>query len=87
MNEKPETWPLLPSHSSYTLHGITIALADALHHEVTYNVSPRTLLKVHGLATAAEAFANELAHFFGSQSGEDHDHLEAIQQRYLENPE
>lgn len=84
MNEQPETWPLPPSHSSYTLHGLCIALADVVHHEINNDISRRTLLKVHGLATAAELFAGELAHFFGSQVGEDFDQLEAIQQRYAE---
>ncbi|HEX6929700.1 MAG TPA: hypothetical protein VF267_10640, partial [Gammaproteobacteria bacterium] len=75
---------LLPSLSSYALHGLCIALADVIHHEVRKDTSRRALLKASGLATAAELFAGELAHFFGSRMGEDHDLLEALEDRYLE---
>lgn len=85
MNEKPDSWPLAPSLSSYTLHGLCIALADVIHHEVRNDMSRRAQLKAAGLATAAELFSNELAHFFGSQAGEDQDLLEALEARYLEN--
>ncbi len=83
-DEKPETWPLLPAHSSYTLHGLCMALADVVREEVGGDVSRRALLKVNALASAAELFSAELAHFFGSRMGEDHDRLEAIEDRYLD---
>lgn len=86
-NEKPESWPLPPSIASYTLHGICIALADVIHDEIRNDTSQRTLLKAAGLVTAAELFSNELAHFFGSQAGEDHDLLEALEKRYLQESE
>ena len=83
-DEKPETWPLLPSHSSYTLHGLCMALADVVREEVSGDVSRRALLKANSLATAAELFSAEVAHFFGSRMNEDHDQLEAMQERYLD---
>lgn len=83
MDEKPQSWPLPPSISSYTLHGLCIALADVMHHEVRNGISQRALLKAGGLATAAELFAGEVAHFFCSRPGEDHDLLEELQARYL----
>ncbi|HEX7030367.1 MAG TPA: hypothetical protein VF254_07205 [Gammaproteobacteria bacterium] len=83
-NSRPSTWPLLPSHSSYTLHGLTIALADVIREEVSSDISRRALVKANGLATAAELFAGELAHFFGSRMGEYHDAREALQDRYRE---
>lgn len=83
-DEKPETWPLLPAHSSYTLHGLCIALADVVREEISNEVSRRALLKVNALAGAAELFSAELAHFFGSRMGEDHEQLEAMEDRYVE---
>lgn len=83
-NEKPDSFPLSPSLSSYTLHGLCIALADVIHHEIHNDISRRALLKAGGLATAAELFANEVADFFASQAGEDNDLLEAMQDRYLD---
>lgn len=58
-----------------------------VHHEVRNDVSRRALLKAGGLATAAELFTGELAHFFGSRMGEDHEAIEAIEERYLEEQE
>lgn len=83
-NEKPSSWPLRPSHSSYTLHGLCIALSDVIHEEGGGEVSRRSLLKATGLATAAELFAGEVAHFFGSRMGDEHDQLEALQDAYVE---
>lgn len=83
-NEKPSSLPLLPSHSSYTLRGLCIALADVIHEEVNGKVSRRALQKASSLATAAELFSGEVAHFFGSRMGDDHDQLEALQDRYLD---
>ena len=82
-DERPETWPLLPSHSSYTLNGLAAALVDVIREEVGGDVSPRTLMKANGLAMAVELFSQEVAHFFGAQMGDDHDQLEAIQDRYI----
>lgn len=75
---------LLPSHAAYALHGLAIAITDTVREEVSGDVSRRTLHKINALATAQEMIAIELAHFFGSRMGEDHDLLEAIQDRYLE---
>ena len=83
-DENSKARALLPSHSSYTLHGLCIALADVIHEEISGDVSRRSLLKASGLATATEFFAHEVAHFFGSRMGEDHDALEALQERYVE---
>lgn len=83
-DEKPETWPQLPAYSAYALQGLCIALADTVRDELNGKVSRRAIIKASGLATAAELFANELAHFFVSRPPEDHDLLEAIEERYLE---
>lgn len=83
-DEKPETWPLLPSHSAYVLQGVCLALADTVRGEVGAAVSRRALLKLNALATAAELLSGEVAHFYGTRMGEDHDQLEALEDRYLE---
>lgn len=84
-DEKPEVWPLLPAYSAYALHGLCIALADTVRDELTGTVSRRAVIKASGLATAAELLSQELAHFFGSRPAGDHEELEALEERYLEN--
>lgn len=81
--ESPDTWPLLPAHSAYAVHGLCMAIADLIQEEGGAP-SRRALLKAAGIATAAELFAGELAHFFSTRMGEDHELLEAIEDRYLE---
>jgi len=83
MSDQPETFPLLPSHSAYTLHGLCIALVDVIREDVSNDISRRALLKANALATAAELFSAEVAHFFGSRMNEDHDQLEALEDRYI----
>lgn len=83
-DEKPEKFPLLPSHSSSTLHGLCITLTDVIREEVSTDISRRALLKVNALALAAECFSGELSHFFFSRMGDDHELLEALEDRYLE---
>lgn len=80
-NDSLRSFPFLPSHTAYTLQGLCLALADTLQEEGTD--TRRALIKANSLATAAELFAHELAHFFGSRMGDDHDQLEAIQDRYV----
>lgn len=80
--ESPETWPLRPSHSAYVLHGLCMALSDLIQEEGGGQTSRRALIKAAGLAAAAELFAGEVAHFFGSRPPDDHDHLELIQDHY-----
>lgn len=82
-DEQPETWPQLPACSAYALHGLCIALADCVREELNGTVSRRAVIKASGLATAAELFSNELAHFFASRPAGDHEELEALEKRYL----
>lgn len=81
------SFPLLPSHAAYALHGLALAITDLVREEVTPDFSRRTLHKINALATAQELIAQDLAHFFGSRMGEDHEQLEAIQDRYVEERE
>lgn len=82
-NNDSDSFPLLPSHSAYTLHGLCIALVDVVRDEVSSDTSRRALLKANALATAAELLSAEVAHVFGSRMGEDHEQLEAIEDRYI----
>lgn len=81
-DEKPETWPLWPSHSSYVVHGLCLAMADIVRDNGQH-LSRRALLELSGLVTAAELFSGDVAHFFGSRL-DDHEELEAMQERYVE---
>lgn len=77
-DESPETWPLRPAHAAYTLQGLCLALSDVAREEGS-TLSRRALLKVAGITTAAELVSGELAHWFGSRMGDDHDLLERLQ--------
>lgn len=81
--ESPQTWPLRPSHSSYVLHGLCMALADLIHEEGGGSLSRRALLKAGGIATAAEVFAGEVADFFGGQAGEYENLLEQLENEFM----
>ncbi len=81
-DEKPETWPLRPSHSSYITHALCMTLADLLHEEGG-DMSRRTYLKACGVATAAEAFSQEVSHWFGSRMGEEQEMLEELESNSL----
>ena len=81
--ESPETWPLRPSHSASVTSALCAAIADLLH-ESGSNMSRDTYLKVCGLATAAAVFSNEAARWYFNRMGEDHDLLEALEDRVME---
>lgn len=83
MTDENISFPLLPSHAACALHGLAIAITDTVREEVSGDIARRTLHKINALATAQELIATELAHFFGSRMGDDHDELEAIQDRYM----
>lgn len=79
-----ESFPLRPGHTAHVLHGLCLALADLVEEEAGGDTSRRAFLKMARIATAAELFAREVAHWFGSRLGEDHDLLEELQARYME---
>lgn len=81
-DEKPETWPLSPAHSAYATHGLCLAIADILRDHAQ-RLPRRAVLELEGITIAAELLSGEVAHFFGSRL-DDHDALEAMQERYLE---
>ncbi len=81
-DEKPETWPLRPDESAYVTHGLCMVIADVVRDHGP-DLSRRAMLELGSLATAAELFSAEVAHFFGSRL-DDHDALEAMQERYVE---
>lgn len=78
------TLPLSPSHSAAIVHGLCLALADLVEFEAGGETSRPAYLKMYAIATAAEVFSQEVAHFFGSRMDADHEMLEAIEARYLE---
>ncbi|HEX7048521.1 MAG TPA: hypothetical protein VF275_13220 [Gammaproteobacteria bacterium] len=78
------TRPLRPSHAASALNGICLALADLIQMHGSGEVSHRTHLKMHSLAMMAELLSRDVSRWFGSQAGEDHDLLEALQDRYEE---
>ena len=82
--ESPLSWPLSPSHSASVAYALCMALADLIHEEGGGEVSRRAFLQACGLATAAEVFSREAARWYGTRMGKDHDLLEALQARYME---
>ena len=82
--EHLETFPLRPGHSAAVVHGLCLALVDLVEEEAGGDTPRRAFLKMAGIATAAEVVARDVAHFFGSRMHEDHDALESLQDRYLE---
>lgn len=83
-SENPEIRSLRPSHAASALNGICLALADLIHMQGSGEVSHRAHLKMHSLAVMAELLSRDVSRWFGSQAGDDHDLLEALQDRYEE---
>lgn len=79
MNERKH-WPLRPSTTAYVLDGLTCALSD-LVQENGSDFDRRQLKQLLALGLTAELCAEALAHWFGSRPPEDHDMLEALQER------
>lgn len=75
-------WPPRPSDSAYVLHGLCVTLADIVQEEVCRELSQKTAVKLAGVASAAELFAAELAHWFASRPPDQHEQLEALLDQY-----
>lgn len=72
-----------PSHAASITHSLCMALNDLVHEEGA-RMSRRTYLQICGVADAAEYFAGEAAAWYGTRMGKDHDLLEELQDRYME---
>lgn len=83
MSEKFTRWPLPPKNAAHTLHGLAIAMNDAIQH-LNGSLPEREQAKLMSLVESTEVISCELARFFASRRGEDHKHLEEICARYLE---
>lgn len=83
-DQPPLKWPLRPSQAASAVHGLCLALSDLVHEDVADRVPRRVLLKVCGLATAAELLSGDVAHWFASRMGEEQDWLDWLEERYLE---
>ena len=81
-SESTETRPLRPSHASSITHTLCMALSDLLHEDGN-DLDRRAYVKACGLAAAAEVFSGEATGWYFQQMGEDHDLLEALQDRWL----
>lgn len=81
-SENPENWPFRPSHTASVTHALCAAIKDLLH-ESGSDMSRSTYLKVCGLAAAAEMFSDQAARWYFNRMGEDHDLLEALENRYV----
>lgn len=79
-------WPLRPSESASVTHALCMAITDLLH-ESGSDMSRRTYIKVCGLATAAAVFSNEAARWYFNRMGEDHELLEALEDRFQQSDE
>ena len=82
-HEKPHQWPLPPSQSASVTEYLCMAMKDVVEHEAGSRMSRRTYLKLYGLAMAAEVFSRDAARWYTNLSGEDHDLLEGLEERYM----
>lgn len=73
-------WPLRPATAAYTLAGLASALSD-LTQENGSDFDRRQSKQLVALGLAVELCAEALAHWFASRPPEDHDLLEALQER------
>lgn len=80
---KHSHWPPRPSTAAYNLQGLAMTMTDVVHQEGAAGIHDdrRTYLQLAAIASAAEVFACELAHWFGSRMGDDHEILEELQDR------
>ena len=81
--DQPQEWPLPPSVAASVTHQLCAAIFDVIHHEAAGGMSRRSYLKLCGLATAAEVFSRDAAHWYVSLMGEDHEMLVALEARYV----
>lgn len=81
-DESSPRLPLYPSQSAIVAHQLCMVLSDLVHREAGNGMSHRTYLMMCGLATAAEVFSGELAHWFGSRTGDDQEVLEGLEEKY-----
>ena len=77
---KPLHWPLRPATTAYALDGLASALSD-LAQENGSDFDRRQSKQLVALGLAVELCAEALAHWFASRPPEDHDLLEALQER------
>lgn len=77
-------WPPRPCTAAYNLEGLTMAIADIVHQDGAAGIHEdrRIYLQLAAIAAAAEVYSRELAHWFGSRMGEDHELLESLQDRF-----
>lgn len=80
-SKSPEKLHLRPSKAASLTHALCTAINDLVQEEGS-DMSRRTYLKVCGLAAAAEMFSDASARFHFNLMGEDHDQLEAIEDRW-----
>lgn len=71
-DSRSDTSPLLPSQSA-------AVLADLACDEIGSNIYCRALLEINALSSAAEVFASEVSHFFGTRMGDARGSLEELQ--------
>ena len=77
---KPSHWPLSPATTAYVLDGLATSLSDLIAEGGT-NMDRRRLKQLSALGVTSELCAQALARWFASQPGDDHDLLEALQER------
>jgi len=81
--DHPQESPLRPSIAAHVTHQLCMAIADVVQDDAGGEMSRRAYLKLCGLATAAELFSRDAAHWYVNLLGEDHDLLVALEERYL----
>lgn len=73
-------WPLSPATTAYVLDGLATSLSDLLA-EGGANIDRRRLKQLSALGITTELCAEALARWFATRPGDDHDLLEALQER------
>ena len=80
------TWPPRPSTAAYNLEGLCFAIHDIVHRHGAHGIGEdrRVYLQLAAIASAAELYSFVLARWFGTRMGDDHELLEALQDRFEE---
>lgn len=78
---KQLVWPLRPATTAYVLDGLASALSDLIQESGSELADQRVRKQVAGLGITVELCSEALAHWFASRPPEDHDLLEALQER------
>lgn len=78
---KQLSWPLRPATTAYVLDGLAAALSDLIQESGAELADRRARKQLVGLGISVELCAEALAHWFASRPPEDHDLLEALQER------